>query len=281
MNEPLDCLPPNIIKAFTELYPAERVPQRLRPPTLRQAKLEGGTVSVELLESGVVLRLSRDCPFGEISPGYLAIFVHRLAELCPDVKVAYLPGYYHPIVATLPLAAQPDASAEACTADIQSTIARLEEALDKQREAALVITEDSPARRTNEWPEVEVTPEQLQRIAQPAADFAQAQQSGTIHQIRDQEERLLHLLRSYDILKLDQPWVHCLRLNELCSGFWDSVKVEQFTASQLLVTLNAIYQGNLYNTTLISRACRSGLLTKITARAQELTKIHHNGVRPQ
>ena len=39
---------------------------------------------------------------------------------------------------------------------------------------------------------------------------------------------------------------------------------------QLVVTLNAIYHGNLYNTTLINRACRSGLLTKISARAREL-----------
>ena len=281
MNEPLDCLPPNVTTAFTELYPAERVPQRLRPPKLRQAKLEGGTVSVELLESGVVLRLSRDCPFGEISPGYLAIFVHRLAELCPDVKVAYLPGYYHPIVATLPLEAPSEDSVGGWTIAIESTIARLEEALDKQREAALVITEDSPARRTNEWPEVEVTSEQLQQIGQLAADFAQAQQSGTIHQIRDQEERLLHLLRSDDILKLDQPWVHCLHLHELRSGFWSGVWVEQFTANQLIVTLNVLYQGNLYNTTFVNAACATGLLTRITARAQELTKIHHNGVRPQ
>jgi hypothetical protein len=272
MNEPLDCLPPNIIKAFTELYPAERVPQRLRPPKLRQAKLEGGTVSVELLDSGVVLRLSRDCPFGEISPGYLAIFVHRLAELCPDVGVAYLPGYYHPIVATLPIEAPSEDSVAGWTIAIESTIARLEEALDKQREAALVITEDSPARRTNEWPEVEVTSEQLQQIGQLAADFAQAQQSGTIHQIRDQEERLLHLLRSYDILKPDRPWVHCLHLHELRSGFWSGVWVEQFTANQLIVTLNVLYQGNLYNTTFVNAACATGLLTRITARAYELSK---------
>jgi hypothetical protein len=272
MNEPLDCLPPNVTTAFTQLYPKEQPRWSSRSQTLRIAEYEYQTVGLELIDGKVVLHLSQDCPFDEISPGYLAIFVHRLAELCPDVRVAYLPGYGHPIVATLPLAVQPDASAEACTAAIQSTIARLEEALDKQREAALVITEDSPARRINEWPEVEVTPEQLQRIAQPAADFAQAQQSGTIHQIRDQEERFLHLLRSHDILKLDQPWVHCLRLHELCSGFWDSVEVEQFTASQLVVTLNVIYQGNLYNTTLISRVCRSGLLTKITARAYELSK---------
>ena len=277
MNEPLDCLPPNITTAFTELYPAERIPQRLRPPKLRQAKLDAGTVSVELLASGVVLRLSRDCPFGEISPGYLAIFVHRLAELCPDVKVAYLPGYYHPIVATLPLEEPSEDSVAGWTASIQSTIARIEEALDKQREAALVITEDSPARWSNEWPEVEVAPEQLRAIGQLATDFAQAQQAGTIHQIRDQEERLLHLLRSYDILKLDRPWVHFLHLYELRSGFWDGVEVEQFTASQLVVTLNVIYQGNLYNTTFVNAACATGLLAKITARAHELS----NGVRPQ
>ena len=272
MNEPLDCLPPNVTTAFTELYPKEQPRWSSRSQTLRIAECEYQTAGLELIDGKVVLHLSQDCPFDEISPGYLAIFVHRLAELCPDVRVAYLPGYGHPIVVTLPLAVQPDASAEACTAAIQSTIVRLEEALDKQSEAALVITEDSPARRINEWPEVEVTPEQLQRIAQPAADFAQAQQSGTIHQIRDQEERLLHLLRSYDILKLDQLWVHCLHLYELRSGFWDGVRVEQFTASQLVVTLNVLYQGNLYNTTFVNAACATGLLTRITARAYELSK---------
>lgn len=277
MNESFDYLPASAIRAFTQLYPVERASQRHDKHNLRLADLDQATTALELSSGEIVLRLSRDCPFGEISPGYLAIFVHRLAELCPDVKVAYLPGYYHPIVATLPLGAPSEDSVAGWTAAIQSTIARLEDALDRQREAALVITEDSPARWSNEWPEVEVAPEQLREIGQLATDFAQAQQDGTIHQVRNQEERLRHVLRSYDILKLDRPWVHYLHLYELCSGFWDGVRVEVFTASQLIVTLNVLYQGNLYNTTFVNAACAAGLLAKITARAHELS----NGVRPQ
>jgi hypothetical protein len=84
------------------------------------------------------------------------------------------------------------------------------------------------------------------------------------------EEDLHRYLRRLSVLKLDQSWLHCLRLDELRSGFFDGVCAEHFTASQLVVTLNAIYDGNAYNTTLVNRACSSGLLTRLTARAREL-----------
>ena len=270
MSEPLDFLPPNAIAAFTVLYPNEHRARRPEPHKLRLSDLSFATVALELFNGEIVLRLSGDCPFDEISPGYLAIFVHRLSELCPEVGVAYLPGYGHPIVATLNLGVPADASVDAWTAAIQSISARLEEALDKQREAALVITEDSPTRWTNEWPEVEVSPEQLSLIASYADGFAAASQTGELQQLWGVEEDFHRYLRRLSVLKLEQSWVHCLRLDELRSGFFDGIFIDRFTASQLVVTLNAIYHGNLYNTTLINRACRSGLLTKISARAREL-----------
>ena len=270
MNESFNYLPAPAIRAFTQLYPVERASQRHDKHNLRLADLDQATTALELSSGEVVLRLGRDCPFGEISPAYLAIFVHRLSELCPEVGVAYLPGYGHPIVATLNLGVSADASVDVWTAAIQSISARLEEALDKQDEAALVITEDSPTRWTNEWPEVEVSPEQLSLIASYADGFAAASQTGELQQLWWVEEDFHRYLRRFSVLKLEQSWVHCLRLDELRSGFFDGIFLERFTASQLVVTLNAIYHGNHYNTTLINRACRSGLLTKITARAREL-----------
>jgi hypothetical protein len=270
MDDYFDFLPTSAIRAFTTLCPAERRARGSAPHKLRLAELDGATAALEVNSGEVILRLARDCPFGEISPAYLAIFVHRLSELCPDVGVAYLEGYHHPIVATSKLEVPADASAEAWTAAIQLTLVRLEGALSRQDEAARVIKGDSPFKWINVWPEVEVSPEQLALIGSFADRFAEASLSGELQQLWWVEEDLRRYLRRLSVLKPGQSWLHCLCLDELRSGFFDGVRVEHFTASQLVVTLNAVYDGNAYNKTLVNRACSSGLLARLTARAREL-----------
>jgi hypothetical protein len=234
------------------------------------ADLGHETAALELQQGRVVLRLARDCPFGEISPAYLAIFVYRLAALCPEVGVAYSPGYYHPIVATLPLEVPAEAPEEAWSVAIQATVSRLEAALDRQRDAARGLSDDGPGEDSRNWPEVAVTAEQLEVLGQLADDFAKAQSNHDHHALGLVEERLHRRLRSFGILKPERSWIGCLRLDELNSGFWSSVRVEQFSASQLVVTLNALYEGNRYNTTLVEDACCEGLLGRIAARARQL-----------
>lgn len=270
MNDYIEFLPTLAIRAFRTLYPVERRARRAEPHKLRLAELDQATAALEVNRGEVILRLARDGPFGEISPAYLALFVHRLSELCPDVGVAYLEGYHHPIVATLKLEVLADASVEEWTAAIPATLVRLEGALSRQDEAARYIKGDSPSKWTNEWPEVAVSPEQLNLIASFANRFAEASLSGELQQLWWVEEDFHRYLRRLSILRLGQSWLHCLRLDELHSGFFDGVSAEHFTASQLVVTLNAIYEGNAYNTTLVNRACSSGLLSRLTARAREL-----------
>jgi hypothetical protein len=64
--------------------------------------------------------------------------------------------------------------------------------------------------------------------------------------------------------------VRYLRHPDLNGGFFEGAYVEGFTAGQLVVTLNAIYDGNTYNTTLVQRACGRALFARIAARAREL-----------
>lgn len=263
-------LPAAALAAFTRLYPKERSGWSHKARGRHLVDLGHETAALELLGGRVVLSLARDCPFEEISPAYLAIFVHRLAALCPEVGVAYSPGYYHPIVATLPLEVPAEASYEAWSDAIQATASRLEAALDKQRDAARGLSDDGPGEDSRSWPEVAVTTEQLEVIAQLADDFSQALSGGDHHALGLVEERLYRRLRSFGILKSERSWIGCLRLDELNSGFWDSVRVEQFSASQLVVTLNALYEGNRYNTTLVDRASFKGFLGRIAARARQL-----------
>jgi hypothetical protein len=141
---------------------------------LRLADYDYETVGIELLASKVVLRLSRDCPFDEIAPGYLALFVYHLAQLNPDVPVAFIPGYGHPIVATLPLELPLDAPVEAWTSAIEATLPRLEEALARQNDAADQFKRDDDFRWNSPLPDVEVTPEDLAEIGRLEAKLADA-----------------------------------------------------------------------------------------------------------
>ena len=197
MDESLPFLPHNAIAAFTRLYPHERPTRPPEKHRLRLADLFGSTVALELGYREVLLRLSQDCPFEEISPAYLAIFVHRLSQLCPDVSVAYLEKYHHPIVATLPLSVGPEESPEAWASAIQSTVERLKGVLARQEDASRGLASDGPEPWTNQWPEVEVTVEQLRVIGELADDLARAQASEDIDERWCHEERAEHGVRPY------------------------------------------------------------------------------------
>lgn len=270
MNDSALSLPPDALKAFTSLYPKDRPSWQRRAQTLRLAAYEYQTVGIELLAFKVVLRLSRDCPFDEISPAYLAIFVRKLAELCPDVDVAYIPGYGHPIVATLPLEVPLDAPVTAWTSAIEATIPRLEEALCRQNDAADRLREDREFCRDSRWPEVLVTPDELLEISLLEPESALGREWFDRQEVDRASAELSTRLAGLKAIKPDPTWVRCLLLDDLHSGFWSGVSVEGFTASQLVVTLNAIHQGNLYNADLVDRAFRDRLFARISARAREL-----------
>ena len=174
-------LPPAALAAYTRLYPKERSEGSHGAGGRYLADLGHETAALELQQGRVVLSLARDCPFGEISLAYLAIFVCRLAALCPEVGVAYSPGYYHPIVATLPLEVPAEAPEAAWSAAIQATVSRLEAALDKQRDAASGLSDDGPGEDSRNWPEVAVTTEQLVELGQLADDFAKAHSNHDHH----------------------------------------------------------------------------------------------------
>jgi hypothetical protein len=270
MNESSPSLPPNALAAFTSLYPKEKPSWQRRPQTLRLADYEYHTVGIELLDGKVVLCLSRDCPFDEIAPGYLALFVYHLAQLNPDVPVAYIPGYGHPIVATLPFEVPLDAPVEAWTSAIEATLPRLEEALARQYDAADQFKRDDDFRWNSPLPDIEVTPEDLAEIGRLEAETVLGPERLGREELDRQTAELNSKLRSLRVIRPNRNWVRYLRHDNLNGGFFDGVRVEHFTASQLVVTLNAIYDGNTYNTTLVHHACGKGLFARIAARAREL-----------
>ena len=270
MNESSPPLPPHALTAFTTLYPKEKPSWQRRPQTLRLADYEYHTVGIELLDGKVVLCLSRDCPFDEIAPGYLALFVYHLAKLNPDVPVAYIPGYGHPIVATLPLELPLDAPAEAWTSAIEATLPRLEAALARQNDAADQFKRDDDFRWNSPLPEVEVTPEDLSEIGRLEAETVLGPERLVHEELDRQTDELVSKLRTLRVIRPDLNWVRYLRHPDLNGGFFEGAYVERFTAGQLVVTLNAICQGNDYNTTLVQRACGKTLFARIAARAREL-----------
>lgn len=272
MNESHDALPPNALAAFTRLFPKEQRSWRPGVPRPRLADLGHATAGLEFRTCKVALHLAENCPFEEISPGYLAIFVHRLSHLCPGVEVAYRTGYGHPIVATLWLEPAPDESEEVWADAIRSTLPRLEEALSRQPEAAHGLSEDGPLGWSRQLPEVEVFPDQLHIIGSLADDFVDANADLDEDALRFHQNRFVRRTRSFEILQPELPWIDCLRHEDLRAGFWDGVQVEQFSASQLVVLINVLHQGSVYNTTLFDRARSSGLLAKICLRARELLK---------
>jgi hypothetical protein len=237
---------------------------------LRLADYDYETVGIELLAGKVVLRLSEDCPFEEIAPGYLALFVYHLAKLCPDVPVAYIPGHGHPIVATLPLEVPLDAPVEAWTSAIEATIPRLEEALARQYDAADQFKKDEEFRWNSPLPDVEVTPEDLAEIGRLEAETVLGPERLVREELDRQTIEVISRLRTLRVIRPDRNWVRCLRHPDLNGGFFEGAHVELFAASQLVVTLNAIYDGNTYNTTLVQRACGEALFARIAARAREL-----------
>jgi len=263
-------LPPNALTAFRQEYPAERPIQAERAKSLRQGDCGDATITLESVDDGVVLRLARDCPFDEICPAYLAIFVHRLAELCPDVSPAFRPGYGHPIVATLTLELTHEASPDEWSAAMLSAHERLEAALARQGEATSCVRgEDRDETWHLPWPEFAISRQQLAGLGELSLGLASEARDAAVARLT--ELSLLRRLQALGLLRPEHPWVKVLHRHELHLGFWDGVEVGRFTASELTGTLNAICQGNRYNTTLLRGAIGAGLIERITARARELT----------
>lgn len=97
---------------------------------------DGQTVILEPAKGSYVLRLARDCPFDEISPAYLVMFVRRLCELCPGIDIAHRIQCGQPIVASEPLALSEQATQAEWQAAITTSMVMLEWALSRQGEAA-------------------------------------------------------------------------------------------------------------------------------------------------
>ena len=262
-------LPPTALTAFRRSYPADQSGTTERAQSLRQSDCGDATITLEAVDDGVVLRLARDCPFDEICPAYLAIFVHRLAELCPEVAVAFRPGYGHPIVATLALELTHEDSPDEWSAAMLSAYERLEAALAKQEEATSCVRGEDRAETWHlPWPEFEISRQQLVGLGELSLGLASEARDNAV--ARPTEISLLRQLQALGLLRPEHAWVKVLHRHELHLGFWDGVEVSSFPAGELAATLNAICQGNRYNTTLLRRAIRAGLVERITVRAREL-----------
>ncbi len=59
--------------------------------------LDYETVGLEAAPEGVLFGLARDCPFEEIAPALLAVFLHQVQGLSPGVPVQHVAGYGHPM----------------------------------------------------------------------------------------------------------------------------------------------------------------------------------------
>lgn len=232
--------------------------------------LDYETVGLEAAPEGVLFGLARDCPFDEIAPGLLAIFVHQLQELTPDVSVQHVSGYGHPIVARLPVLLPQDASAESWAKAFAEVRPRLDAALRLQGEAAERFRQAHEGSFNWDWPEVEVTQEQLYRLAGLADDYAPSSASSLVEVPHPDLYKLEQLLRHYGVIDRRESWVKWLQLQDLDMGYWEAGLARGLNASQLVVLLRALFDGARYSPPLLERAYRVGLLESVFVRCREL-----------
>jgi hypothetical protein len=109
-----------------------------------------------------------------------------------------------------------------------------------------------------------VTPDELLEISLLEPESALGREWFDRQEVDRASAELSTRLAGLKAIKPDPTWARYLLLDELHSGFWSGVYVEGFTASQLVVTLNAIHQGNLYNADLVNRAFRDRLFARIS-----------------
>lgn len=232
--------------------------------------LDYETVGLEAAPEGVLFGLARDCPFEEIAPALLAVFLHQVQELTPDVSVQHVAGYGHPIVARLPVVLPHDAPAQAWAKAFAEVRPRLEQALQLQDEAVERYHAARDGSFSWEWPAVEVTPEQLRRLAGLADAYSPSNAPGP-RGIPDPEMiKLENLLTDYGILDRRESWVKWLQLRDLDMGYWHHGQPQRLNASQLVVLLRALFEGAHYSPSLLERAYRVGLLQAIFVRCRQI-----------
>lgn len=232
--------------------------------------LDHETVGLELAPEGVLFGLARDCPFDEIAPGLLAVFLHQVQGLSPDVPVQHIDGYGHPIVARLPVRLPHDAPAEAWAKAFAEVRPRLDQALRLQDEAVERFHHARDGSFSWDWPEVEVTQEQLHRLA-GLADAYSPSNAPSLRGIPDPEMiKLEHLLTHYGVIDPRESWVKWLQLRDLDMGYWHQGHPQRLNAAQLVVLLRALFDGAHYSPSLLERAYRVGLLQAIFVRCRQL-----------
>jgi hypothetical protein len=205
------------------------------------------TVGLEAAPEGVLLGLARDCPFDEIAPALLAVFLHQVQELAPDVRVQHVNGYGHPIVARLPVILPPDAPAAAWSQAFAEVLPRLDATLKLQREAVERFQQVREGSFDWEWPDVAVTPEQVHQLAGLADAYAPSKAS-VPRGIPDPELiKLEQLLTHYGVIDRRASWVKWLQLRDLEMGDWHDCLPQNLKASQLVVLLRALFDGARYS----------------------------------
>lgn len=235
------------------------------------------TFILEPARGSYVLRLARDCPFDEISPAYLVIFVRRLCALCPGIDIAHRIRCGHPIVASLPISLSERATETEWQSALAVSLPMLEAALGRQREAAEYFHEERPrVSYADPWPEIDVSAAQIGRLAA----FAESFQEGLGLRRSDGPERVSlfqecarrmeeHLARD-GLLALERDWTPVLLRSELGMGFMDDLDLRQTDASQIVAILNAAIQGGCYSETFLRRAFDGPMVRTLLARAKEL-----------
>ncbi len=237
------------------------------------------TVILEPAKGSYVLRLARDCPFDEISPAYLVLFVRRLCELCPGIDIAHRIQCGHPIVASVPLALSELATQQEWQSAIATSMIMLEGALSRQGEAAERLHDDRPRFDFSEpWPAVEVSVEQLRALAVFAEAFEVRLSDPTIDSleriplVQEFGQRLEEHLTASGLLHRDRDWTAVLLRPELGMGYMDNIHFRQMDASQIIAILNAVIQGGRYSETLPRRAFGGPTVLALLARAKELAR---------
>ena len=238
---------------------------------------DGQTVVLEPSKGPYVLRLARDCPFDEISPAYLVLFVRRLSELCPGIDIAHRIQCGHPIVASVPLALSEGATQAEWQVALAASLPMLEAALGRQSQASERFHDERPRFEfADPWPGVDVNNEQLRALG----SFAETFQEGLSDRKKDGAERLALVqefarrleehLDASGLLHLERDWTSVLLRPELGMGFMDNIHFRAFDASQIVAVLNAVIQGGRYSETLPRRAFGGPMVLALLARAKEL-----------
>ena len=277
MNPPNHVLPPAAASALLELVWSPTTEVRLSRSDGLMVDQDWQTVILEPAKGSFTLRLSRDCPFDEIAPAYLVLFVRRLSDLCPGIDIAHRIQCGHPIVASVSLALSEQASEGEWKAAITASMAMLEAALERQSEAAENFRlERGQFLYSEPWPTVDVSDLQLRGVAGFDQSFRSILTDSKTHgqerllQVLELGRQLEEYLEASGLLQPDRDWTAVLFRDKLEMGFWDNVDFRDLSASQLVVVLNAVIQGGLYSETITRRAYSGPMILALLARAKEL-----------